>query len=68
VPGGVRPGLLVPPEDPGALADALRHWLTEPGLRARLRAAARARRSALPGWHGTVRAVGTALDAAERAR
>jgi glycosyltransferase involved in cell wall biosynthesis len=64
--GGVRPGLLVPPADPGALASALRRWLTEPALRTQLRAAARARRSDLPGWRGTVRAVVTALDAAER--
>jgi glycosyltransferase involved in cell wall biosynthesis len=66
-PDGVRPGLLVPPADAGALAAALRRWLTEPPLRARLRTAARARRSGLPGWAGTVRAVATALDAAERA-
>jgi glycosyltransferase involved in cell wall biosynthesis len=64
--GGVRPGLLVPPADPGALAGALHRWLTEPALRTQLRAAARARRSDLPGWRGTVRAVTTALDAAER--
>jgi glycosyltransferase involved in cell wall biosynthesis len=66
-PGGVRPGLLVPPGDADALAAALRRWLTEPALRAGLRVAARARRSRLPGWDGTVRAVATALDAAERA-
>jgi len=67
VPGGVRPGLLVPAADPDALAGALRRWLTEPALRSQLRAAARARRSDLPAWRGTVRAVAAALDAAERA-
>jgi glycosyltransferase involved in cell wall biosynthesis len=66
-PGGVRPGLLVPPADPDALAAALRRWLTEPALRAELRAAARARRAHLPGWRATAVAVAAALDAAERA-
>jgi glycosyltransferase involved in cell wall biosynthesis len=65
--GGVRPGLLVPPADPGALASALRRWLTEPGLRASLRGAARVRRSDLPGWRATVRVIASALDAVERA-
>ncbi len=49
-PDGDRPGLLVPPEDPAALAHALRRWLTEPALRERLRAAARARRATLDDW------------------
>ena len=66
-PDGARPGLLVPPDDAAALAAALRHWLTDPALRAGLRAAALRRRSALAGWVGTVRAVADALDAAERA-
>ena len=35
--------LLVPPGDPDALADALRRLAADPGLRARLGAAARAR-------------------------
>jgi glycosyltransferase involved in cell wall biosynthesis len=50
---GARPGLLVPPGDPGELAAALRRWLVDPALRADLRAAARRRRAALPGWQGT---------------
>ena len=33
-PGARRPGLLVPPDDAGALADALRRWLELPRLRA----------------------------------
>jgi glycosyltransferase involved in cell wall biosynthesis len=46
--------LLVPHDDPAALADALRRWMTDPGLRARLRAeAAQARRRA-PRWDDTV--------------
>ncbi|BFU44453.1 glycosyltransferase family 4 protein [Krasilnikovia sp. MM14-A1004] len=52
---GAVPGVLVPPGDPAALAEALREWLTDAGLRERLRAAAAARRAALPGWDETVR-------------
>ena len=60
-PGGGVPGLLVPPGDPGALADALRRWLTESGLRADARRAARARRSLLDGWDVTVRRIDEVL-------
>ncbi|GIF07809.1 glycosyltransferase family 4 protein [Actinoplanes siamensis] len=49
----VPPGLLLPPEDPGALAAALRGWLTDPDLRTRWRARARARRETLTGWDQT---------------
>ncbi|MDQ1656168.1 MAG: hypothetical protein QOD41_1251, partial [Cryptosporangiaceae bacterium] len=52
-PDGTVPGLLVDPGDPAALAEALRGWLGEPGLRARLRAAARGRRDGLTGWDVT---------------
>lgn len=44
------PGMLVPPADPTALADALRRWLTDDDLRQRLRAAARQRRENLAPW------------------
>src|SRR6202042_3941777 len=44
VAGGIRPGLLVPPEDAAALGAALRGWLGDAELRARLRRAARERR------------------------
>jgi glycosyltransferase involved in cell wall biosynthesis len=52
-PGGRRPGILVPPDDPGALAGALEQWLGDPGLRAHLHAAADGRRAALPTWAQT---------------
>jgi glycosyltransferase involved in cell wall biosynthesis len=47
---GDRPGILVRPDDPSALTDAVHSWLTDEVLRVRLRAAALARRPALPGW------------------
>jgi glycosyltransferase involved in cell wall biosynthesis len=47
---GTRPGLLVPAGDAAALAGALRDWLGDPGLRDRLRRAARDRRASLTGW------------------
>jgi glycosyltransferase involved in cell wall biosynthesis len=50
---GTRPGLLVPPEDPAALATALRAWLGDAKLRGRLRRAAQERRRSLRGWPTT---------------
>jgi len=50
---GRRPGALVPPGDPAALAAVLRRWLTEPDLRRQWRATARDRREALPSWPAT---------------
>ncbi|BCB76121.1 glycosyltransferase family 4 protein [Phytohabitans flavus] len=61
--GWVRPGMLVPPGDSAALADALRRWLTQPEVRVKLRAAAAARRSTLDGWDATARALAAVLDA-----
>ncbi|MEV4120018.1 glycosyltransferase family 4 protein [Micromonospora sp. NPDC049645] len=52
-PGGDRPGLLVAPEDPAALAAALTRWLDDDALRARLRRAALARRGTLTDWPRT---------------
>jgi glycosyltransferase involved in cell wall biosynthesis len=51
--GKIRPGLLIPPEDPAALAAALRAWLGDAELRGRLRQAARERRESLSGWSRT---------------
>jgi glycosyltransferase involved in cell wall biosynthesis len=50
---GTRPGVLVPPDDAAALGEALRAWLEDPGLRRRLRRAARERRESLPNWSAT---------------
>jgi glycosyltransferase involved in cell wall biosynthesis len=57
----VRPGLLIPPDDPTALADALRSWLRDGELRARLRRAARERRESLCGWSTTTSIVAGVL-------
>ncbi|TDB73580.1 glycosyltransferase family 4 protein [Micromonospora sp. KC721] len=61
-PDGDRPGLLVGPDDPAALADALRHWLDDPALRHRLRRAARARRATLADWPATSTLIAHVLD------
>jgi glycosyltransferase involved in cell wall biosynthesis len=61
---GVRPGLLVPPDDAAALADALRAWLEDANLRRRLRRAARERRESLADWSTTTAAVGDVLERA----
>jgi glycosyltransferase involved in cell wall biosynthesis len=58
---GSRPGVLVPPEDPGALGDALRAWLGDAELRGRLRRAARERRESLTDWSATTSAVADVL-------
>jgi glycosyltransferase involved in cell wall biosynthesis len=58
---GIRPGLLVAPEDPAALAGALRAWLGDAELRARLRRAAGERRESLPRWSTTASEVARIL-------
>jgi glycosyltransferase involved in cell wall biosynthesis len=63
---GVRPGLLVPPDDPAALGAALRAWLGDAELRARLRRAARERRESLSGWSMTTSALAGVLAGAAR--
>ncbi|WP_448612609.1 glycosyltransferase family 4 protein [Modestobacter sp. URMC 112] len=55
------PGLLVPPEDATSLEEALRAWLEDADLRARLRRAARVRRTTLTGWEATARDLTVAL-------
>jgi glycosyltransferase involved in cell wall biosynthesis len=65
-PDGTVPGLLVPPGDAPALAAALREWLTDAGLRQRLRTAARARRETLPDWQETARHLTGVLNAVEK--
>jgi glycosyltransferase involved in cell wall biosynthesis len=59
--GGIRPGLLVPPDDPAAFGAALRAWLGDSELRERLRRAARARRESLSGWSTTTSALAGVL-------
>jgi glycosyltransferase involved in cell wall biosynthesis len=58
---GERPGLLVRPGDPAALAVALARWLDERPLRDHLRRVARERRATLPGWAATTARVAAAL-------
>jgi glycosyltransferase involved in cell wall biosynthesis len=51
--GGRLPGLLVPPDSPAALAEALSAWLDDVELRRRLRQAAEQRRDTLLSWSAT---------------
>ena len=54
---GTRPGQLIPPGDPAALAAAIADWLGDERHRPRLRAAARQRRSTLRGWEQTTQEI-----------
>lgn len=63
-PDGARPGQLVPPGDPAALAAALGQWLGDERHRLRLRAAARERRLTLCGWDQTAREIALCLGPA----
>ncbi|MFF9456467.1 glycosyltransferase family 4 protein [Streptomyces flaveolus] len=60
-PDGGVPGILVPPEDPVALAAELRGWFGEADVRRRLKAAARGRRAALNGWAATAQSLAGVL-------
>lgn len=57
-------GVLVPPDDPAALAAALDRVLGDESLRARLSAAATERAGSLPGWDDTAAGFAAALQAA----
>jgi glycosyltransferase involved in cell wall biosynthesis len=63
---GTRPGVLVPPENPAALSEALRAWLEDAELREDLRRAARERRGSLPGWSTTTSLLARVLAKASR--
>ena len=63
---GIRPGLLIAPDDVGALAAALRSWLGDAQLRARLRRAALERRESLPEWSTTASVLAAVLTEASR--
>ncbi len=55
-------GILVPPDDPDALASALAALIDDPALRLSLSDGARIAGSSLPGWRDTARLVSSALD------
>jgi glycosyltransferase involved in cell wall biosynthesis len=61
VPAGS--GLLVPPDDPAALAQALRRLIGQPAERRRLAANARAAAAGLPTWRDSARLFVGALEA-----
>jgi glycosyltransferase involved in cell wall biosynthesis len=63
---GTRPGLLVPPGDAAAVGSALRTWLSDAELRARLRRAARERRASLRRWPATTSVLAGVLAGAAR--
>ncbi|MPZ61019.1 MAG: glycosyltransferase [Propionibacteriales bacterium] len=60
-PEGGTPGLLVAREDPTALADALRAWLSDADLRQRMRHSAEQRRAGLCGWSSTAERISRVL-------
>lgn len=63
---GIRPGLLVPPDDARELAGALRCWLGNVRVRAELRRAAHGRRQSLRGWSSTASAIAEVLIGVQR--
>jgi glycosyltransferase involved in cell wall biosynthesis len=63
---GIRPGLLVRPDDAAALVTALRAWLGDAEFRGQLRRAARERRDSLAGWSTTTSVIAGVLAGAAR--
>lgn len=61
-PDGGVPGILVPPENPAALAAELRGWFGEADVRRRLKSAARGRRASLNGWASTAKSLAGVLS------
>lgn len=59
---GSRPGILVRPGEPAALAAAIRSWLGDAGLRRTLRRAALDRRGTLAGWPDTAQRIARVLE------
>jgi glycosyltransferase involved in cell wall biosynthesis len=55
-------GVLVPIDDPIALAEALRRVILEPDLRSSLAAGARAAAAQLPCWHDSAGLIASALS------
>jgi glycosyltransferase involved in cell wall biosynthesis len=64
--GGLRPGLLIEPDNPVALAESLRRWLDDAPLRTVLRRVAMERRPALLGWDATSVRVAAILSQQEQ--
>jgi glycosyltransferase involved in cell wall biosynthesis len=58
---GSAAALLVPPDESAPLADALRRWMLDPALRARLKAEAKRGRGRLPRWSETADRVSRTL-------
>jgi len=59
---GSVPGMLIPADEPDALADALRRWLTDPATRRRWRHSAHLRGKDLADWSETASIVAAALQ------
>ncbi|RMB60185.1 glycosyltransferase family 4 protein [Tessaracoccus antarcticus] len=57
------PGAVVDPSDPAVLADTLRLWLSEDGVRSSWRSAALARRPRLQTWHQSAAALARIMTA-----
>jgi glycosyltransferase involved in cell wall biosynthesis len=66
IPESVAGGgaILVGADDPAALASALEQWMTDPALRARLRAEAAGARARAPRWSTTVETIARVLERA----